>query len=305
MEGTTTTVLLVEDYEGWREFARRMFQRHSELQVIGEASDGLQAVQKTQELQPDLIPLDIGLPILNGIEVARRIREVSPKSTILFVSENRSLDVVEKALSTGACGYVVKSDAGSELLSAIRAVLEGRSFVSASLADRELVTSEAVASGEEHRIDYNPYLLFSSNASIADLLASIIDATGADFGNVQLFDSTNHVLRIVAHHGFGREFLDYFESVRCDEGCACGRAMSARSRIVVVDVATDSLFSSDAKAVLMRANVGSIQSTPLIDSSGTLIGMVSTHYKKPGSRLPEMWKHVDDLAANFLATISA
>jgi len=88
-----------------------------------------------------LILLEIGLPTLNGIEAARRIRQVSPTSKILFVSENRSLDIAEEALGTGAGGYVVKSDARSELLPAVKAVLEGKRFISASLAGHFLVTT--------------------------------------------------------------------------------------------------------------------------------------------------------------------
>ena len=85
--------------------------------------------------------MDIGLPTLNGIEAARRITEVSPASKILFVSENRSPDIAEKALSNGAGGYVVKSDAAGELLPAIKAVLEGKRFISASLAGHFLVAT--------------------------------------------------------------------------------------------------------------------------------------------------------------------
>ena len=103
------------------------------MQIIGEARDGLEAVQIAQQLQPDLILLDIGLPTLNGIEAARRIRDVSPKSRILFVSENRSRDIAEEALGTGAFGYVVKSAAASELLPAVEAVLQDKRFVSVSL----------------------------------------------------------------------------------------------------------------------------------------------------------------------------
>jgi len=141
LEEATIAVLVVDDYGDWRQFVCRMLKKYSGLQVIGEASDGLQAVQKTQELKPDLVLLDIGLPTLNGIEVARRIGEVSPTSKILFVSENRSVDVAEKAMSMGAHGYVVKSDAGSELLPAVKAVLEGKRFISASLAGHFLVTT--------------------------------------------------------------------------------------------------------------------------------------------------------------------
>jgi DNA-binding NarL/FixJ family response regulator len=131
-------VLLVDDYEQWRRFACSTLQKDPDLQINGEVSDGLEAVAQAQQLQPDLILLDIGLPTLNGIEAARRIGKVSPISKILFVSENRSPEIVEKALNTGAGGYVVKSDAASELLPAVRAVLEGDRFVSASLALHDL-----------------------------------------------------------------------------------------------------------------------------------------------------------------------
>jgi CheY-like chemotaxis protein len=93
-------------------------------------SDGLEAVQKAEELQPDLIVLDIGLPTLNGIEVARRIHTLSPKSKILFLSQESSAPVVQEALSLGGSGYVVKPDARSELPTAVNAVLRGETFVS-------------------------------------------------------------------------------------------------------------------------------------------------------------------------------
>jgi len=130
-------VLVVDDNEPWRRFFSSTLQKQPEYQVIGEASDGWEAIRQAEELQPDVILLDIGLPALNGIEAARRIREVSPASKILFVSENRSRDVAVEALRTGAGGYVVKSDAASELLPAVKAVLQGKQFVSASLAGHD------------------------------------------------------------------------------------------------------------------------------------------------------------------------
>ena len=133
MERSTFQVLLVDDYEPWRAFVASTLKNQAKLRIIGEARDGLEAVQIAQQLQPDLILLDIGLPTLNGIEAARRIREVSPKSKILFVSENRSRDIAEEALRTGACGYVVKAAAANELLPAVEAVLHDKRFVSASL----------------------------------------------------------------------------------------------------------------------------------------------------------------------------
>jgi DNA-binding response OmpR family regulator len=299
-------VLIVDDHDPWRRYASTTLQeQHDGLHVIGEVSDGLEAVQKAQELQPDLILLDIGLPTLNGIEAARRIQKVSPGSKILFVSENRSVDIAGKALSTGAGGYVVKSDATGELLPAVKAVLEGKRFVSASLVGHDLVTSHTGALESGCCAEDNPYLRFAGNTLISDFLASAIAATAADFGTVQLFDSTNGVLRIVAQHGFQNEFLNYFDSVSDSNETVCGAAMKRRSRIVVTDVATDPLFSDESRGVLLRANVRSVQSTPLIDSLRKFVGMISTHRRSPESLMPDVLSCVDNLAASFLAKIEA
>ena len=131
-------VLAVDDFEPFRVWVRSTLEQLPALQVIGEAWDGMEAVQKAAALLPDLILLDIGLPTLNGIEAARRIRRLSPASQILFVTQNISADLAEEALRLGAAGYVVKSDAASDLLPAVEAVLAGRQFVSARLAAREL-----------------------------------------------------------------------------------------------------------------------------------------------------------------------
>jgi DNA-binding NarL/FixJ family response regulator len=126
---SSVRVLVVEDYEPFRQFVCSSLEKRPELQIVGEVSDGLEAVQKAEELQPDLIVLDIGLPSLTGIEAARRIRELSPQSRILFVSQETSVHVVRGALGEGAKGYVVKKDARRELLTAVDAVLRGRQFV--------------------------------------------------------------------------------------------------------------------------------------------------------------------------------
>ena len=123
-------VLVVEDFAPFRQFICSTLEKRRELQVICEVSDGLEAVQKAEELQPDLILLDIGLPTLNGMEAARQIRKLVPEAKILFVSQESSPDVVQEALSLGARGYVVKTSAGSDLSSAVDAVLLEKQFVS-------------------------------------------------------------------------------------------------------------------------------------------------------------------------------
>ena len=137
METSSVRVLVVDDYEPFRRFVCSTLGKRPELRIIGKASDGLEAVQKAEELRPDLILLDIGLPSLNGIEAARRIRKLSPQSKILFVSQESSADVVQEALGLGALGYMVKANAGSELLPAVETVRQGRRFVSSGLSDHQ------------------------------------------------------------------------------------------------------------------------------------------------------------------------
>lgn len=130
-------ILMVEDFEPFRRSITSIVQNQREFQVICEVSDGLEAVRKAAELQPDLVLLDIGLPGLNGIEVARRVRGLAPQSKIVFLSQESSPEVVRAAFELGAWGYVVKSDAGGELLDALSSVLRGKKFVSSSLRGEE------------------------------------------------------------------------------------------------------------------------------------------------------------------------
>lgn len=125
--------LIIEDFARFRQSALLTLQQRAEFQVIYEAADGLEGVQRAQELQPDLILLDIGLPKLNGIEAALRIRKVSPDSKILFLTQESSAEVVQEAFHLGAQGYLLKSDMDSELLLAVDAILQGKQFVSCSL----------------------------------------------------------------------------------------------------------------------------------------------------------------------------
>jgi DNA-binding NarL/FixJ family response regulator len=123
-------ILVVDDFDPMRKTVRATLQERCDLQVVGEASDGLEAVQKAVELKPDWILMDIGLPSLNGIEAARQIRKLVPEAKILFLSQETSAEVIQEALSLGASGYVVKVSAGIDLLPAIEAVISGRQFVS-------------------------------------------------------------------------------------------------------------------------------------------------------------------------------
>ena len=132
----STRVLVVDDHEIARRGIRSVLSADVNLDVICEAVDGEEAIKRAAELHPSIILLDITLPGMNGIQAARRIRVVSPDSRIIFLSQHDSVQIAKDALGVGAKAYVVKSDAGRDLLAAIQAVQEGREFVSRTLLAR-------------------------------------------------------------------------------------------------------------------------------------------------------------------------
>jgi two-component system, NarL family, response regulator NreC len=136
-------ILIADDFKDWRRQAHSLLQSRPAWQVIAEASDGTEAVQMAGELKPDLILLDVGLPNMNGIEAAQQIRQRSPDSKIIFLSQNSDLDIVRAALGTGSLGYVRKIDARRELLAAVDAIFGGRQFVSSSLKGFEFTNDAA------------------------------------------------------------------------------------------------------------------------------------------------------------------
>jgi len=120
------TVVIADDFTEFRRFIRSMLQTRG-FHIVAEASDGLEAVAKATELQPDLVLLDIHMPNLNGLKAAAQIRSTAPKSRIIFVSQYTDPDIVQSAMREGAAGYICKSTIGSELLPAIEAALAGMS----------------------------------------------------------------------------------------------------------------------------------------------------------------------------------
>jgi len=159
-------VLVVEDHEPWRRHLCSVLGDTTEWEPIGTASHGFDAVQKAEALKPDLILLDIGLPDLDGIQVAQRIIAHNPGAKILFVSEHHSADVVVAALGSGARGYINKSEAGRDLLPAMAAVVQGRWFVGAGFGGR--LFDEATEMGAARELRRHEAGLYPDEASLLD-----------------------------------------------------------------------------------------------------------------------------------------
>jgi DNA-binding NarL/FixJ family response regulator len=121
-------ILIVDDCEPWRRAVCAMLAEDADLEVVCEGADGLEAVQKCEERQPDMVLLDIQLPKVNGLDAARQIHEVSPGTKVLFLSSYHSLEVMREALKLGAA-FIVKADAAQDLLPIIRSVVRNEPFV--------------------------------------------------------------------------------------------------------------------------------------------------------------------------------
>lgn len=139
-------ILVVDDYEPFRRYLCLTLQEKDHFQVVGQASDGIEAIQKAEDLQPDLILLDIGLPKLNGLETAGRVRKLAPFAKILFISQEFTFAMVEAALRAGALGYVDKLRVQSELLRAIESIFCGNYFVSGVVRSERAKTTSKTGS---------------------------------------------------------------------------------------------------------------------------------------------------------------
>ena len=129
---STTKILLAEDFEPCRRLIASLLDENPAFRIQCEASDGLEAVAKAQELGPDVVLMDIGLPKLNGLAAARRILDLIPSTKIIFLTQETDVDMVKEAFSLGAWGYVLKQEAEGDLLGALSAVLQGKRFLSNS-----------------------------------------------------------------------------------------------------------------------------------------------------------------------------
>jgi DNA-binding NarL/FixJ family response regulator len=132
-------ILLADDHPVVRQGLKTLLEGQSGWEVVGEASDGLEALNKADSLRPDVMVLDVTMPGMNGLEACRLLRQRTPDVEILFVTQHDSPQMMREALDAGARGYVVKSNAARDLLEAVKSVSQHRMFT--ALTRRDTLTS--------------------------------------------------------------------------------------------------------------------------------------------------------------------
>jgi two-component system, cell cycle sensor histidine kinase and response regulator CckA len=206
-----------------------------------------------------------------GTSTIDEIRHAGSEIRRHIESERSAVQSLALAANRGALLVTVT---GGAILLALLGV--GYMMIGRRTVDREEALS---AMGSLHELGVRLTQSSDLHSLLNEILLASESITHADMGNIQLLDGS--VLRIAAQHGFSAEFLDFFQAIGMGEG-ACGKALAARERIVAADIETDPIFrGTDSMNMLLAAGVRAVQATPMIGASGNVVGMLSTHYRKP------------------------
>jgi two-component system response regulator NreC len=166
---STVRVLVADDHTIIRSGLRHLIERQSGIEVVGEAADGLQAVELAQQLHPDIAILDITMPKLNGIDAGKEIVATEPKTGIIILSMHADEAYVLKALKAGARGYLLKDSAESDIINAIRAVSAGKAYFSPEISS--VLANDYVRTLKQRGIEDSYELLSVREREVLQLLA--------------------------------------------------------------------------------------------------------------------------------------
>ncbi len=136
MSDKTITVFLADDHTIVRQGLAKLLEGEPNLRVVGEAENGREAVVKVEKLKPDIVLMDIAMPMLNGIEATRQIRKVCPQTKIIILSMHSHGRYISELFGLGASGYLLKSSTGTDIINAIHTALKGSTYLSPSISDK-------------------------------------------------------------------------------------------------------------------------------------------------------------------------
>lgn len=165
----TVRIVLADDHTVVRKGLRLLLESVAQFQVVGDAADGRQAVALADEHRPDVVVMDIAMPLLNGIEAARQISAKLPQTAIVFLSMHSDEAYVIKALKVGARAYLLKDSAENDLINAVKAVSEGKSFFSPAVS--KVLAEDYMRQMQEHGVDDSFELLTTREREILQLFA--------------------------------------------------------------------------------------------------------------------------------------
>jgi DNA-binding NarL/FixJ family response regulator len=279
-------VLVVDDFEPWRRHVASTLAESSRWQIVGEAADGADAIEKAANLRPDLILLDVGLPTVNGIEAARRILAHDSNLKILFVSEHQSWEIAEVALCTGARGYICKSDSGRELSPAMDAIIDGGRFVAERFGGRVQKRADRAASnGRRHE-----GLYYSNDVELLNQWASIAkDALNTD--------ATFLLLATDSHRDTIGAMLQRC-GINVERAVRDGRFVSLTvdetlSKFMVGDRLDETRFWNSVTSVLLSAARASTADQPYVIACGECAPTLCTQGNGEAAiRLEQLWDEV-------------
>lgn len=162
-------ILLADDHEVVRDGVRALLEKQTDMQVIGEASDGREAAQLAEELRPDVVVMDVGMPNLNGIDATRRILAANPQIAVVMLSMHKDESYVLRSLKAGAKGYLLKESLRSDVLEAIRAVSQGRSFLTRKIS--RMMQEDYIQEMEQRGLEDSYDLLTDREREVLQLAA--------------------------------------------------------------------------------------------------------------------------------------
>ncbi len=163
-------VLLADDHTIVRQGLRALLDTHEDIEIVGEAENGRQAFEKTEQISPDIVVLDITMPYLNGIEATRKIKKMNPEIKVIVLTVHDSEEYVHQILQAGASGYLLKESAVSDLVSAINAVNKGDVFLSPTIS-KVVVKDYIKHTGGETRAFDSLDVLTSREREVLQLIA--------------------------------------------------------------------------------------------------------------------------------------